>query len=131
MDFETIDDAVSAYVSIRDELDRVRKEFKKHEADSKSHLQRIEMWILEKANELGMESIRTASGTAYKTTKKSYRVGIWNDFIEWIKATDNFQCLEKRAAKLAVMDVHKDTGEIPPGLDYIEEITIDVRRPTK
>ena len=129
--FTTVDDAINTYVATRDDLDRERKAYNKYEATAKNYMGRIEMWLQEKADELGVESFRTKSGTAYRTVKTSYRVGSFDDFIEWIKETGNFQCLEKRAAKNAVKEVHDETGEIPPGLEYRAEIEFDVRRPSK
>jgi hypothetical protein len=118
--FSTVDDAINTYVATRDDLDRERKAYNKYEATAKNYMGRIEMWLKEKADELGVESFRTKSGTAYRTVKTSYR-----------KETGNFQCLEKRAAKNAVKEVHDETGEIPPGLEYHAEIEFDVRRPSK
>jgi hypothetical protein len=48
-----------------------------------------------------------------------------------VKATDNFQCLEKRVAKLAVKEIHDATGQLPPGLDYVVEVEMDVRKAAK
>ena len=131
LNFSNIDDAINTYVATRDDLDRERKAYNKYEATAKNYLGRIEMFLKDKADELGVDSFKTRSGTAYRTVKTSYRVGSFDDFIEWIKETGNFQCLEKRAAKNAVKEVHDETGEIPPGLEYHAEIEFDVRRPSK
>lgn len=131
INFATLDDAINVYVATRDELAAERKAYNTYEAKAKNYMDRIEMFIKEKADELGVDSIRTKSGTAYRTVKTAYRVGNWDEFIAWIKQTDNFHCLEKRAAKNAVKEIHDETGEIPPGLEYVAEIAFDVRRPGK
>lgn len=131
INFATLDDAINVYVATRDELAAERKAYNTYEAKAKNYMDRIEMFIKEKADELGVDSIRTKSGTAYRTVKTAYRVGNWDEFIAWIQETGNYQCLEKRAAKNAVKEIHDDVGIVPPGLEYHAEVGFDVRRPSK
>lgn len=131
--FKSIDEAIEAYVNTRDELRAKQQAFKLEEEAMKANMEQISMWLRDKADELGVDSFKTQFGTAYRSVKTSYRVatGGWDAFIGWVKETGNFQCLEKRVAKLATKEIHDDTGEIPPGLDYVAEVEFDVRRPTK
>lgn len=131
VNFDTLDEAINVYVATRDALNEERKAFNTYEAHAKAYLERIERVIADTADKMGVDSVKTKSGTAYRTVKTSYRVSNWDDYIEWLRATDNFQCLEKRAAKLAVKEVHDETGEVPPGLEYHAEVVFDVRRPSK
>lgn len=129
--FVSIDDAINVYVATRDALAEERKSYNTYEAKAKNYMDRIEMFIKDKADEIGVDSFKTKSGTAYRTVKTSYRVGQWDTYLAWMKETGNFQCLEKRAAKNAVKEIHDETGEIPPGLEYVAEVAFDVRRPNK
>ena len=131
--FKSIDEAIEAYVATRDELRAKQQAFKLEEDAMKVRMEQISMWLRDKADELGVDSFKTQFGTAYRSVKTSYRVatGGWDAFIGWVKETGNFQCLEKRVAKLATKEIHDDTGTIPPGLDYVAEVEFDVRRPTK
>ncbi len=129
--FASIDDAINTYVATRDDLAAERKAFNTYEAKAKNYMDRIEMFIKDMADKIGVDSFKSKSGTAYRTVKTSYRVGNWDDYLAWLKETGNFQCLEKRAAKNAVKEVHDETGEIPPGLEYVTEVGFDVRRPSK
>lgn len=131
--FKSIDEAIEAYVATRDELRAKQQAFKLEEDAMKLRMEQISMWLRDKADELGVDSFKTQFGTAYRSVKTSYRVatGGWDTFIGWVKETGNFQCLEKRVAKLATKEIHDDTGAIPPGLDYVAEVEFDVRRPTK
>lgn len=131
--FKSIDEAIEAYVNTRDDLRAKQQAFKLEEDAMKANMEQISMWLRDKADELGVDSFKTQFGTAYRSVKTSYRVatGGWDNFIGWVKETGNFQCLEKRVAKLATKEIHDDTGEIPPGLDYVAEVEFDVRRPTK
>jgi hypothetical protein len=132
--FTSIDEAIKAYVDTRDQLRARQHEFKVEEEGLKTVLEQISMWLRDKADELGVDSFKSNMyGTAFRSVKTSYRVatGQWDTFIGWVKETGNFQCLEKRVAKLATAEIYKDTGKVPPGLDYIVEVEMDVRRPTK
>jgi hypothetical protein len=131
INFSNLDEAINTYVATRDELAAERKAYNTYEAMAKNYMDRIEMYIKTIADEMGVDSVKSKSGTAYRTVKTAYRVGNWEEYITWLKETGNFQCLEKRAAKNAVKEVHDETGEIPPGLEYHVEVGFDVRRPTK
>lgn len=126
-----VDDLIKMGVEIRDELTVERRKFDKFEADSKGMMARISMALKAKGDELGVNSFATREGTAYRQLKESYRIGDWNQFIPWIRETENFQCLEKRAAKLATKEIHQSTGQIPPGIEYVAEEEFVIRRPNE
>jgi len=129
--FKTIEEAIEKYVELRDFLSVETKKYNDLEAGIKGELEMISMWLRDRGDLLGVDSFKTGAGTAFRSVKTSYRVGTWDEFIEWIKSTGNFQCLEHRAAKLAVKEIHDVTGIIPPGLNYSAEVEFSVRRPTK
>lgn len=127
--FSTIEEAIEAYVEMRDALRLHMRAAKQKEDEMKFFLDRISMWLLEKGDELGVDSFASKRfGTAYRHKKTSYRVGNWDDFIEFIKETDNFQLLEKRVAKRAAAEVHEAEKAVPPGLEYTEEYEFLVQR---
>lgn len=133
VEFKSIDEAIEKYVNLRDELKSIQTEFKQIEDARKEELEKISMWLRDKADDLGVDSFKTQFGTAYRSVKTRYSIGVggWDTFVEWIKKTGNFQCLEKRVAKLATKEIHDETGEIPPGIEFSAEVEFDVRRPTK
>lgn len=125
----SIKEMLEAYINIRDALDVKRKEYQTFEASSKDTLERISMALRDKADEQGVDNF-TIKGfaTAYRNTKTSYRVRDWDEVVKYIKETNNFHIVEKRVAKLAVAEIHKETGDIPPGLDFHLEVEFNVRR---
>lgn len=131
LEFGSINEAINTYVATRDDLDRERKQYNTYEAKSKNFMDRIEMWIKDKADELGVDSFKTQSGTAYRNVKTYYKMSDWESYKAWMIETGNLHCVEKRAAKLAVKEIHDATGEVPPGLLYEAEVCFDVRRPSK
>lgn len=128
---ETINDLVRDFVALRDELDAERKRYKQFEADQKVLMEGIEVKLLEKSRELGVESFRTENGTAFKTEKEYVRVGNWEKILEYIRETGYFHMLEKRIGKLATLEVLQENPEIAPqdiGVEYVVEEVIQVRR---
>lgn len=131
--FKSIDDAVAAYVAKRDEMQADDKIAKARKAEQVGELDKISMWLRDKADELGVDSFKTGSGTAFRNIKTSYRIEPqgWDSFVKWVKENDRFDCLEKRAAKLAVKEFHDKSGTLPPGIAYVADVEFDVRRPSK
>lgn len=129
--FSTVDEAINVYVATRDALDAERKAYNSYEAKSKAYMDRIEMWLKDKADDIGVESFRTKSGTAFRSVKEQFRIGNWDSYWAWAVENGYSHVVEKRAAKLAVKEIYDSTGELPPGLTHHVEVGMDVRRPNK
>lgn len=126
---------VEGYVSIRDELAEARAAYKAVEEESKAAMADLEAQILQISNDTGVESFKTKSGTAFRTTKDYARVapGARSQLDEWVLQTGNLQVYTSHLSKVAVKEL-METGELEPssaGIDYIQEDVIQVRRPTK
>ena len=129
---QTVDKLVADYILLRDELKIMQQEHAAAEENVKEALARISMRIREIADVQKVDSYAIRGvGTAFRVIKESYRATDWESFINWCKATDNFHCIERRPAKLAVKAIHKEGGVIPPGLDYVAEQEFQVRKATK
>lgn len=128
----TVDKLVSDYILLRDELKIMQQEHTAAEENVKEAMARISMRLREVADAQKVDSFAIRGvGTAFRVVKESYRATDWESFINWCKATDNFHCIERRPAKLAVRAIHKEGGVIPPGLDYVAEQEFQVRKATK
>lgn len=129
---KTVDQLVAEYILIRDELKIMKHEHKAAEDNVEEALARLSMRLREIADAQKVDSFAIRGvGTAFRVVKESYRATDWESFINWCKATDNFHCIERRPAKLAVRAIHKEGGIIPPGLDYVAEQEFQVRKATK
>lgn len=129
--FKSIDEAIEVYVDTRDALRAHQKAAKQKEEELKEFMDKISMWLRDRADELGVDSFKTRHGTAYRNVKPTYRVGDWDAFINWVIESGNTQCLEKRVAKRAAAEIHKTDEVVPPGLDYSLEVEFNVLRPGK
>jgi len=127
-------DLVNEYISIRDTLNEKRSDFKSFEDGCKAELADLEAQILEISNETGVDSFKTAAGTAFRTEKDYARIapGAREIVDEWVLKTGNTQIFTSHISKLAVKEL-MDSGisAAEMGIDYVREDVIQVRKPTK
>jgi len=131
VDFPSIDEAILAYIDMRKQLRAHMSEAKDKEDEMKAFLEKVSMWLRDKGDLLGVNSFATSSGTAYRNTKKKYRIQNWDQFIHYVIESNNTQLLEKRVAKNAAVEIHSTEGSVPPGLEYLEEVEFNVLSPSK
>lgn len=125
---KTTEELIAETLCIREELSDARKAFETLEAEKKHRLEVIQMQLMKIADSAGTDSLKCKFGTAFKQLKKYYRVGDWDQILEYIKSTGNFQMLEKRIGKLATQEIHDTTGVLPPGVEYLAEVEMVVRK---
>lgn len=123
-----MDDLVEKYISIRDAKSRLVAKQKEQVAELDAVLTQIEVVLLKTFQDLGTESVRTKSGTAYKQVRTSAGVADWDVLLAYVRKHDLWQMLERRVSKTAVEEFKAEHGEIPPGVNTREEIVINVRR---
>lgn len=133
MSKHSVGEVIAKYLELRNELDDRRHEWQDFERDHKLHMERLSMWLRDRADELDVESFKTSSGTAYRSFKEYVRIADWDSFIKFVKKTDNFQMLEKRVAKRASLDLlteeKMEASDI--GLEYSADVDFLVRKPSK
>lgn len=130
-EFKNVGDAVKMYVAYRDELREWKRAMDVEEAKRKEELEKIEVWLLSKADDMGVDSFKTEFGTAYKSKSEHFRVGDWAAVCDYVRKTDNFTIFEKRIAKLATKEIIEVDGAIPDGVEYSSEFVMRVMRPGK
>ena len=126
-----VNQVIKKYIELRNELEASKKAQRELEKELNTKLDRLSMWLKDYAESQGLTSVATDYGTAYRVTKDWVRVGNWNDVLGFIKKTGNWQMLEKRIAKNATKEIMEESGDIPPGVEYSQEIEYQVRKPTK
>lgn len=123
-----IEALVAEYRDVRADLADRRHAYQEYEERAKTRMDQISMRLREISEALGLESLVTKVGTAYKTTVRHYRVSNFDQVIEYCKETGNFHIIEKRVAKLATQEIHEKTGQVPPGIDYSAEIEFRIMK---
>ena len=121
---------VQKYIQIRNELAEIRKTFQAVEVALKADLEDISFEILNISDELGVDSLKTEYGTAYRSVKSSYRVLDWEMYLQWAEEHGALHTIQKRVTKTAVDEIVEADlgGDLPPGLDLYTEVTINIRK---
>lgn len=125
-----VDTVVAAYMKLREKKKAIEAKAEEEVSEIKKKMEKFEVWIREKANEEGVTSFKTRSGTAFLTTTDYANVADWDAVLDFIKTNQAFDMLERRISKTAVrsyIDTHK---QVPAGVDYGTRLTVNVRKPT-
>ena len=128
LDHSKVEEMIAKYILVRNKLTLGRKSFETFETSAKAIQDVLNATLVQLGNETGVESFKTASGTAFRKIKKSYRVEDWDAYSAWLLETGNMHCVEKRPAKMAVEEIHTENGEVPPGLRFEQEIEYQFRK---
>lgn len=123
-----MDELVAKYIELRDKKAEFKKEYEAKVADTDRLLGKIEAVFLQKFNAEGTDSIKTAAGTAFKSLRSSASVADRDAFFAYIKANDAYELLEARCNKTAVAQHKAANDELPPGVNWSEEVTVNIRR---
>ena len=127
-----VDDLFAEYIALRNQLTTDRHGWKAREAKVKQQMTTISAVLLNKSQELGVNSLSSDKGTGYQQTKERLSVAPdgWKNLTNWVLSTGNFQVLQKRVSPDAAKEVREETGELPPGIESFKELTFVVRSPT-
>ena len=123
-----LSEVVEKYLAMRDKRDTINREAKEKCAEINENLAKIEGFLLKAFEAQGVESVKTASGTAYRATQTSATVGDWESFLALVVARKEWELLERRCAKKAVEAYVEQNGTLPAGVNWRAENIINVRR---
>lgn len=119
---------VERYVQLRDKKAELKAGYDASVKDIDAALERIENFLLTKMQELGVESVRTPFGTPYVSKRTSASVADWEAVLDFVKANDEWQMLERRVNKTVVAQWRDEHNDLPPGLNWTEERVVNIRR---
>lgn len=132
---QRIDEVVKEYRDLRLVLDIKRKEFKSFEEEQKEKMFALETQILKVCAETGVESFKTAHGTAYRTIKTYARLGAGSESkdarVEYAKSSGDFGLFTSHVNKTHAKELLDEGHNLAEyGIDWIEEFSIGFRKPT-
>lgn len=112
------EEAAERYLRVKQAIEALEREHKEKKAKFTEKLVALENWFTARAQEDGLESIKTPFGTAYWSKHQSATVASREDFFAFCKANDAWDLVESRASKTAVRSHLETHGEVPPGINY-------------
>lgn len=123
----TLDDLVATYVKARLKKAKLKSEYDEKVKPVDAVMDRIEAELLNTFNTMGVDSIKTPSGTAYVTTKSSATVADREAFRQYLLQNDAWELADLRAAKLAIEQFKESNQELPPGINYSATKAVNFR----
>jgi hypothetical protein len=127
MDYQT---AIKQYTAMRAEIEAINQRAKTETAEVKKKMQMLEQWITERAEQDGLENIKTSNGTAYWSTHYTCTVAEPDSFFQFVKENEAWDLIEKRASKTAVKSFIDEQNETPPGINFSSYKAFNVRAAT-
>lgn len=124
-----VDEMIDSYISLRDKKAELVAKQKLEVGKIDNVLDKIEAALLAMFNESGGTSIKTEAGTAFVSTKASAVVADWDVYFkQFVLPNQAWEFLEKRCSKLAVEQYRAAHDDLPPGINWSEIKTVNVRR---
>jgi hypothetical protein len=127
-----MNELVKAYLTIRNERERIESEYKDRDMQLKADMAVLEQEMLSGCNEMKVESLRTDSGTVIKSLKERFTCADRDNFNKFVLETG---AVELFAAHLHQSNFKEFMSErhhegLPPGVNVMREFTITVKKPT-
>jgi uncharacterized protein YjaZ len=118
-----------AYIRIRDAKAKLKLEYDTEDKKFTEQMDTIKRALLDHCKEHGVDSVRTASGLFYRSTKTRYWTGDWQAMHAFIMEHSLPEFLEKRLNQTAVKAYIEENPEITlPALNVDSEYSISVRK---
>jgi hypothetical protein len=127
-----MNELVKAYLTIRNERERIESEYKDRDTQLKADMAILEQEMLAGCNDMKVESLRTDSGTIIKSLKERFTCADRDNFNKFVLdngAVDLFESRLHQGNFKEFMSERHHEG-LPPGVNVMREFTITVRKPT-
>lgn len=127
MDTEKV---VEAYLAVRNERERILREYEAQDAKLKDDLKKIEAVLLDVCNTINADSIKTSLGTVMRKLNERYFCSDWDNFRKFVLENEAVELFEKRIHQgnfKQFMETHEGDG-LPPGVNVMREYGIVVRK---
>ena len=127
MDTEKV---VEAYLAVRNERERILREYEAQDAKLKDDLKKIEAVLLDVCNTINADSIKTSLGTVMRKLNERYFCSDWDNFRKFVLENEALELFEKRIHQgnfKQFMESHEGDG-LPPGVNVMREYGITVRK---
>lgn len=126
----TIDHRIKQYVQLRDKIKELDDLHKAKMKPYREALDSLNSVLLDKLNGAGGDSIKTKSGTAYKSVKRTASLEDADIFMDFVISNGAFELMDRKVNVTAAEAYTEEHGQLPPGVKMTSTATVNVRRPT-
>lgn len=125
-----VEQLVEVYLTIRNERDRILKEYESADASLKADMSELEAMMLGVCNDVNADSIKTQHGTVMRKVNERFFCNDWDGFRKFVLENEAVELLEKRIHQgnfKQFLSEHEADG-LPPGVNVMREFGITVRK---
>jgi len=119
---------VDQYVRLRDLIKTKEDEHKAAMKPYKEMLDKLNSVLLDHLNTINGESVRTDTGTVYRTEKKAASLADPDAFMRYVIGSEAWDLLDRKANVTAVSDFIEENNAPPPGVNFSTTYVVGVRR---
>jgi hypothetical protein len=124
---------VEAFIAIRDQRERLLREFEAADKALKDESTQIEAALLDICNSVNADSIKTGHGTVMRKLNERFFCQDWDNFYKFVLDNEAPHLLERRIHQSnfrEFLNGHEDDG-LPPGINVMREFGVTVRKNSK
>lgn len=124
------DELVSAYINLRNQREKLLREYEEADKALKADMSQIEVALLELCNSVNADSIRTSHGTVMRKLNERFFCQDWDGFYKFVLDNEAPHLLERRIHQSNFKEFlsdHNDDG-LPPGINVMREYGVTVRK---
>lgn len=115
-------------VQLRDKVAEIKKRHAVELSKYNLAIDTLEGWMMGFLNDSGANSMKTESGTFFKTMRTSVVCNDWPATLEFIQQNEAWDLLEARVSKTAATAIVEETKAPIPGVAFNQEAILNVRR---
>lgn len=128
----SVDKLIRVFVKIRDARSDLKAKFNEEDAHLLEQQEKIKRALLERCEETGADSIKTADGTAIRSVRKKYWANDWAEVHKFVLEAGRPDLLEKRLNQTVAKELLAEDPDAGSGwLQVDSEFTMSVRKPRK
>lgn len=132
MSTPTTDALVRVYIKIRAARSTLKKAYDEEDGDLQVKQKKIEVELLRRAQEQGVEGFKTEDGTTYRATDTHAKIADPDAFRTFVLSTGDLDFYEQRPSLKHIKEFSDEhEGKVPPGVHLFREERMRVRTASK
>lgn len=124
----SVEALTKAYTQLRDSRAELKKDYEESDFKLKAKMEKLEVKLLEKLGDFGVDSVKTPYGTVYTQIERKFTCADWTGFWGWMRDNDRLDCVEKRVSQGAMRALEEEGEGLPPAISSNSEKVVRVRR---
>lgn len=125
---QEVEQYVETYMEVRERMRELDERYKKEKEPLLEAQNLISGWLMDYMENNGLKNFKTNAGMCGTTTKYSASLADPQAFMDYIKANNAFELLDRKANVNAVKEYIKENNAPPPGCNLSSFKMITVRK---